>query len=159
MYYFFLGALQLPVAPAALSTKINGQNKTINLINDGEINIIKLPGLTEVSFEFMIPHTKYPFVSYGTGGILGTQALLGYLERLKTRQKPFQFIVSRMGSGYKLLHATNLKVTLEDYSIEEDADFGLDQMVSVTLKQYRPYSTKILEVDDKGNATAKKTRG
>lgn len=159
MYYFFLGTLPLPVAPAALSTKINGKNKTINLINDGEVNIIKLPGLTEVSFEFMIPHTKYPFVSYGTGGIVGAQAFLSYLERLKTRQKPFQFIVSRMGSGYKLLHATNLKVTLEEYSVNEDADYGLDQMVSVTLKQYRPYSTKVLEVDDNGNATAKKTRG
>ena len=44
-------------------------------------------------------------------------------------------------------------------SIEEDAENGLDQMVSVTLKQYRPYSTKVLVVDKNGNATAKRTRG
>lgn len=159
MYYFFLDKLMLPVAPSALSTKINGQNKTINLINDGEVNILKLPGLTEVSFEFMVPHTKYPFVTYGAGGILGATAIFAYLDCLKLQPKPFQFIVARMGSGFKMYHATNLKVTLESYSIEENAEYGLDQMVSVTLKQYRPYSTKILKVDKNGKATAQRTRG
>lgn len=159
MYYFFLDKLQLPVAPSALTMKINGQNKTINLISGIEANIIKLPGLTEISFEFLVPHTKYPFASYGTGGVVGASFILGYLERLKTQQKPFQFIVSRMAGGFKLLHSTNIKVTLEEYSIIEDAENGLDQVIEVTLKQYVPYSTKVLEVDKNGKATAKKTRG
>lgn len=157
MYYFFLDKLQLPVAPGALTTRINGQNKTVNLINEGEINIIKQPGLTEVSFEFLIPHTNYPFVNYG--GTIGVSGVLGWLKRLKTQQKPFQFIVSRMGGSNKLLHATNIKVTLEDYELKEEADNGLDTIASVTLKQYRPYSTKILETDQNGKTTVKKTRG
>lgn len=158
MYYFYLDKLQLPISPAALSMKINGQNKTATLINDSEINIIKQPGLTDVSFDFMIPHTKYPFASYGTGGFVGVTAVLTFLERLKTQQKPFQFIVSRM-QGNKLLHSTNIKVTLETYGITESADNGLDLTCSVTLKQYRPYSTKILVTDKNGNVTTKKTRG
>ena len=158
MYYVFLDKLLLPVTPASLAMRINGQNKTVNLINDGEISIIKQPGLTDISFEFMIPHTKYPFASYGTGGFVGATAVLSYLERLKTQPKPFQYIVSRM-QGNKLLHATNMKVTLESYDITESADNGLDLMCSVTLKQYRPYSTKILVTDKNGNVTTKKTRG
>ena len=158
MYYVYLDKLQLPVTPAALSMKINGQNKTVNLINDGEISIIKQPGLTDISFEFMIPHTKYPFANYGTGGYVGAKLVLGYLERLKTGLKPFQFIVSRM-QGNKLLHGTNIKVTLESYDITESADNGLDLICSVTLKQYRPYSTKILVTDKNGKTTTKKTRG
>lgn len=158
MYYVYLNKLQLPVTPAALSMKINGQNKTVNLINDGEISIIKQPGLTDISFEFMIPHTKYPFASYGAGGFLGAQAILSYLEQLKTGLKPFQYIVSRM-QGNKLLYSTNIKVTLESYDITESADNGLDLMCSVALKQYRPYSTKILVTDKNGKTTTKKTRG
>lgn len=158
MYYFYLDKLQLPVPPAALSMKINGQNKTVNLINGGEVNIIKQPGLTDITFEFMIPHAKYPFANYGTGGFVGATTVLSFLERLKTQLKPFQFIVSRM-QGNKLLHGTNIKVTLESYDITESADNGLDLMCSVTLKQYRPYSTKILVTDKNGKTTTKKTRG
>lgn len=159
MYYFYLDKLQLPVPPASLAMQISGQNKTVNLINDGEINIIKQPGLTEISFDFMIPHTKYPFASYGTGGYIGAKAVLGFLERLKTQLKPFQFIVTRMQGSKKLLHSTNIKVTLESYNITESADNGLDMMCSVKLKQYRPYSTKILVTDANGKATTKRTRG
>ena len=158
MYYFYLDKLQLPIPPASLAMQISGQNKTVNLINDGEINIIKKPGLTEISFDFMIPHAKYPFANYGTGGFVGATTVLSFLERLKTQNKPFQFIVSRM-QGKKLLHSTNIKVTLETYEITESADNGLDMMCSVKLKQYRPYSTKILVTDANGNATTKRTRG
>lgn len=157
MYYFFLDKMQLPVPPAALSTVINGQNKTLTLINEGEINIIKQPGLTEIEFDFLIPHTKYPFASYG--GDIGISGVLAYLERLKARQRPFQFIVARMGGAARLLHSTNIKVTLETYSLKEDADNGLDMVATVRLKQYRPYSTKVLETDANGKTTVKKTRG
>ena len=52
-YYFFLGNTMLPVPPPRMNTKINGKNKTINLINEGEVNLIKTPGLTEISFDFL----------------------------------------------------------------------------------------------------------
>ena len=158
MYYVFLDKMQLPVAPGEISTVVNGNNKRVHLINDGEINILKLPGLTEISFDFLLPHTKYPFASYGTAGFVGQHAFFGYLERLQTKQKPFQFIVSRM-SGNKLLFNTNLKVSLESYDIKEAADNGLDQIISVRLVQYKPYSTKVLQTDSSGNTTVKKTRG
>lgn len=158
MYYVFLDKLQLPIAPGEITTVINGNNKRVHLINDGEINILKLPGLTEISFDFLLPHTKYPFASYGTAGFVGQHAFFVYLERLQTKQKPFQFIVSRM-SGNKLLFNTNLKVSLESYDIKEVADNGLDQIISVRLVQYKTYSTKVLQTDSNGNTTVKKTRG
>ena len=40
-YYFFVGDTMLPVPPAKMSIKVKGKNKTINLINEGEISIIK----------------------------------------------------------------------------------------------------------------------
>ena len=43
MYYFYLDKLLLPVAPEKLELKIKNQNKTMKLINEGEINQIKTP--------------------------------------------------------------------------------------------------------------------
>lgn len=63
---------------------------------------------------------------------------------------PFQFIVVRLGEGtlnLQSLSNVNLKVTLEDYSIIEDAENGLDTYVSVKLKQYVPYGTTKYNLD------------
>ena len=180
MYYFFLDKLPLPVAPAALTVKTGNKNTTVSLINGEDINIIRNSGLQEITFEFMVPHKRYPFVQFDSGLLLstvdsinqanqfagnGTTLDLGgadipnYVERLKADKKPFQFIVARM-NGMQMLFSTNIKVTLEDSAIREDAEeLGLDKMISVTLKQYKPYSTKILEVDKDGKAIAKRTRG
>lgn len=156
MYYFFLDRLLLPIPPSAVTMRIAGSNKTVRLIDDSEINIIKNPGLTEVTFEFMIPSRDYPFATYGSRS-LSASDIFSYLELLKTQKLPFQFIVSRM-AGNKLTFNTNLKVTLEDYDIKESADYGFDQMVSVQLKQYRDYCTKTLKVDKNGKATVEKSR-
>ncbi len=44
--------------------------------------------------------------------------------------------------GGKVLFNTNIKVSLEEYAISEDADNGSDVKVAIKLKQYRDYSTK-----------------
>ena len=94
MYDFYLDKILLPVAPSKLQVKIKNANKTINLINDGEINIIKKAGLSEVSFDILIPHVKYPFAVY-KNGYRDAKYFLGEIEKLKVNMQPFQFIVSR----------------------------------------------------------------
>lgn len=158
MHYVFLDKLQLPIAPGAINFNYSGKNKVVELINGEDITVIKKQGLTEISFTFMIPHAKYPFANYDTLGFVGLNAMLEYVADLKKRDKPFQFIVARM-RGVRALQLTNIKVTLESYSIEESAANGLDQMCSVTLRQYVPYSTKVLTVDKNGKTVATKTRG
>lgn len=184
MYYFFLGAMQLPVAPAKMSVKINGKNRTVSLINEGEVNIIKDAGLTEITFDARFPNNRYPWANYdfsmlqNTGNIGNTflqaagnwaaSSLLGIdnafsfkkaeffmsrLESMKTSRQPFRLIVTRM-NGVNVLFSTNMLVTLEDYSVEEDADRdGTDVTCPLKLKQYKPYGTKTatMETDENGN--------
>ena len=40
----------MPIAPKKLEVKIKNQNKTINLIDNGEINIIKTPRINRGVF-------------------------------------------------------------------------------------------------------------
>ncbi|MHB8064468.1 MAG: LysM peptidoglycan-binding domain-containing protein, partial [Ruminiclostridium sp.] len=64
-YTVYLNEVAMPVTPSKIEMKIKNQNKTINLIDGSEINILKAPGLTEFSFELMLPQAKgYPFAIY-----------------------------------------------------------------------------------------------
>ena len=156
-YDVYLGKTLLPIAPEKISMKINGKNKTYDLINDGEMNILKLAGLTTVSFTILLPAVQYPFATY-TNGFKAPSYFLDALEALKQGKKPFQFIVTRIfiGLGRILrgmkgrikLHNTNMTVSLEDYSVRDEAKEGFDIKVEVNLKQYKEFSTKTFYVEN-----------
>lgn len=144
-YDFYLNKCLLPIAPEKLEVKINNANDTLTLINEGEINILKTPELTDVEFECRIPQVKYPFATYSSG-FKGASFFLDYFESLKVNKKPFQFIVSRTMPNGKVLFSTNMKVSLEDYKITEQAKEGFDLVVKIKLKQYRDYGTKTVNI-------------
>jgi hypothetical protein len=157
-YFLFLDKTLFPVPPAKLQIKVNNKNRILNLINESEVNILKSPGLTEVSFEVLLPNSPYPFAYYYFGPFFKADFFLERLEHLKTRCKPFQFIFCRMSpKSFDILFDTNITVALEDYEIVEDANNGRDVMVNIQLKQYRPYSTKVLNVQTASDGTGIKT--
>ena len=144
-YHFYLGNMLCPVAPSKLQLKVKNHNKTMTLINEGEINILKQAGLTEISFDLLLPNVKYPFASYKSG-FKKAKVYLDELEKLKVERKPFQFIVTRTFPDGKMLFDTDMKVSLEDYDIKEESKQGFDVMVSVKLKQYKDFGTKTCKV-------------
>ena len=244
-YDFYFGTIRLPVTPAELTITTPSKNETVTLINDGEINIVKKQGLKEISFSFMLPHQKYPFVksqddenmtksivSSGIGAITGgiggmvdsvsslmegtldnrakfsPAYFIPLLEDLKKYKQviPFKVYrnsvnlgksaisqlastgldeigdsVSAMGnrlavagvvlgksaansyfnSNKTRLPNTNINVVIEDLEFEEDAEeYGRDIMCNITLKEWKPYSTKrynITENED-GTATVNQTK-
>jgi len=161
-YMFYFDKMLLPVAPSKLQLKIENQNKTLNLINEGEINVLKKPGLTTIKFDFLLPNVKYPFAKYKRGFIKADD-FLEEIEDLKVSQKPFQFIITRELPTGKSLFDTNIKVAIEDYTIKEDANQGFDIVVSISLKQYKNYGTKnckvtFTESKEKATVTVQKTR-
>lgn len=146
-YDLYLGKMLMPVTPAKIQMAIKNQNRTITLIDDGEINVLKEAGLTTIQFTLLIPQVSYPFARYGGSGFVAAKTYLDYFEQLKKAKEPFQFIVSRCTPGGKRLFDTNLSVGLEEYTVKEDAGNGFDLEVSVTLRQYRHYATKTLSID------------
>lgn len=159
-YDFYLRDCLLPIAPEKLTLKISNENDTIKLINEGEVNILKDPGLTEIEFECVIPQVRYPFAVYKSG-FLGAAFFLEFFEKLKTEKKPFQFIVSRAMPNGGALFSTNMKVAMEDYKITEQAKDGFDIKVTIKLKQYREHGMKIVSIKPAGigaKATAKIVR-
>lgn len=144
-YDFYLDKCLLPVTPSKLTIKINNANKTVTLINEGEINILKQAKLTDIDFECEIPQVKQPYAVYPSGFKAATY-FLDYFEELKTSKKPFQFIVCRQTPNGKKFFNTNMTVTLEDYKITEEAKQGYDLKVKISLKQWREYGTKTVNI-------------
>jgi len=146
MYIFFMGDVPLPVTPSKLQIKTKNQNKTINLINEGEVNLLKSPGLREITFDAMIPQVRYPFAYYSLG-FLNAAFFLQHFEKLKADKKPFQFIVIRILPRGLPTFTTNIKVGFEDYTVLEDAKNGQDLLVNIKLKEYKNFGTKIFDYD------------
>lgn len=157
MYIVYFGAVPFPLAPERIRTKISGRNETVDLLNEGQVNLLRAPGLTEFEFDLFIPHDRIPS-GYYPKGFQKPEYFLTVFETLQTGKKPFQLIIMRK-SGQSSLFNTNISVTLEEYEIDEDMEEGGDLIISVKLKQYRPFSAKQIKIDtSKGTGTTKKGR-
>ena len=131
-YTCYLGGMEVPT-PAKLTVKIKGKNKTLVLLNEGEINFLRTPGLTEITVPLVLPML---------GGVRSPSVYLDMLEELKTGKRTTQFILVRSSPSGGKLFDTNIKVSVEDYNIVEDVKAnGLDVAVDVSLKQWRDYGT------------------
>lgn len=154
-YKMYLDGVLMPITPSKVKVKINNQNETLTLISGEEINILKAAGLTDVSFDLLLPQVPYPF---SNGGAQSAAYYLSLFERLKVSKTPFQFILNRQKPGGGMFHYTNLTVGLETYEITDDAGEGFDVKVKINLKQYRAYGTKTVTVQPAktsgGTATA-----
>ena len=140
-YYFYLGNVLLPIPPSKLELKISNNNKTYDLINYSQINVLKNPGLSSLEFEVVLPNTKYPFAMY-KNNFQNAKYYLG----VKVNRSAFQFIVVRKFPNGKDIFNTNIKVALEEYTITDTTEEGFDTKVKIKLKQYKEYSTKKVQV-------------
>lgn len=136
-YTCYLNGVQWPT-PEKLTVKIKGQNKTLILLNEGEVNFLREPGLTEIVVPFTLPMLS---------GTRSPEYYLSILEKLKTGKTTAWFKLVRLSPNGRTLYDTNMKVSVEDYNIVEDAKEGLDVSVDVNLKQWRSYGTKTITVE------------
>ncbi len=142
-YEVYIDDMLLPLPPEKIPVKYTGQNKTATLINGEEINMIRPPGLVEISLDVVIPQMDYPCAVWD-GSIDNAEDFLERLKELKEGGSSFEFIVVRDGPGRNNFFDTNMDVTLEDYKVSDDAKEGLDLIVSLSMKEYRSYGTKIM---------------
>ncbi|MCF2641149.1 LysM peptidoglycan-binding domain-containing protein [Roseburia hominis] len=152
-YDFYFDQMLWPVAPEKFEVKHNGQNKTINLINDGEVNVLKKEGLQESTIEFLLPARQYPFAKY-LGGFKPPLWYINYLDMYKRNKQPMNFSMMR----FKNLGDINetyfiMRCTLEDYTVKEHAEEGRDMLVECKIKEWKDYCTKLFSINGDGTIT------
>ncbi len=136
-YHLYLCGVQLPETPEKLTLKIKNKNSTVDLLDGRTINILKGPGLTDITVPVTLPmlSAKRKPTYY-----------LALFEKYKVKKKPTQLILTRTAPNGKLLFDTNMKVSIENYTIIEDAKNGLDMAVELNLRQYLDYNTQTVTV-------------
>lgn len=154
MYYFYLDNLQIPIPPKSLDITVSNKNETIDLLQTGEVTIPKPLGLTEYSFEILLPNSKYPF----NQSILEKSKKAEYYAKkivnMKSAGNPVKFTVVRMKPNGEMLSMVTERVTIEDLETKEDHDYGFDVYMSIKLRQWRDYGTKKLVIEENKDGTA-----
>ena len=152
-YRVYLDDVLFPITPSNINLKVKNKNQTLDLINGGELNILKSAGLTEISFNVIIPQiTKYPFAMYLNNEFKDLIYYTNKLEDLKSNKKTAQFKVIRRTPTGGLLYDTNMTVSLEDYEIVDSVDNGFDVEIHINLKQYVSFKTKIHNIGSTGSS-------
>lgn len=136
-YEVYIDDMLLPIPPQKIPIKYPGQNKTATLINGEEINIVRPPGLAEISIDVIIPQMNYPCAMWD-GSVDDAEDFINRLQDLKESGDSFEFIVIRDSFD------TNMDVTLEDYKVSDDVKEGRDLVVSITMKEAKHYGTKVM---------------
>ena len=152
-FYFKVGkdVLTFPITPSELTIKVGSNNKTVTLINEGDVNILKSPSLIEVDFEARFPMRQYPYARKFTK----FENYWNEFKELKEQKKSFRFIVARTTPNGKRTWDTNLLMALEEFELKESADEGDDVIVSFKLKQYKEYGIRQIKLKKKSTSKGK----
>jgi len=149
MYSVYIEDIMLPVTPEKITWNYKGQNDTVNLINMEEMNRIRIPGLMEFSMETVLPGTKVPYARY-ENGFKEPYYYINIFENIMKECKAVAFSIKRekLPYGRKSI-STKRMVTIEDMSVKESYDNGLDMVVSIRLKEFKAYqSTNISNFEE-----------
>jgi nucleoid-associated protein YgaU len=131
---FYFSGTQLPVNPAKLTVKRQGNNQRTEVVPLGEINILRTGKLAAVSFDFLLPgHSGYPFV---TGPWREPESLRQYFDGHVADGQSIKFTVSGIGFSQRM--------SVEDFSAVRAAGDHESLECSISLLEYRNYGARVL---------------
>lgn len=157
--------LTLPITPEEVNIKSGSNNKTITLINEGEINLLKSPSLMEIEFEARFPMREYPYSRWKSTTLTRDWQIVwsnssskvwnkssnfehyfNMFANAKQNKQPVRFSIVRQlpdgtftwGTGVSKTNEDNL-FSIEDLETNESVDNGDDVIVTFKLKKYKPY--------------------
>ena len=144
--------LQLPIPPENFKTKVVNKNKSVELMDGGEFNVLKDIGLRELNFKILLPKLhdgffRLPFVQRPETEACTIGQPIVYLNafrNFKAAKKPIRFLMLRIFSDGTESFQGNMLVSFEEYNVEEKAGCVGDYWVDLKLKEYRPVRKVVL---------------
>lgn len=137
-------------------TKYYSTNKTYETIGLGEVNLLKNIGLREISMKILLPNDlTLPFIQprYTPNSIIGKPILyLSKFREFKANKKPIQLLITRILPNGEELFKGNILVSLEEYTVHENAGEEGDFTVYLVFKEYRSILSKNAITLDKERA-------
>lgn len=125
----------LPLAPEEFKTTVNNRNETIDLLQLGEVNVIKDIGLREFEFSILLPKDNQL-----CDNVTDFKEPIFYLNKFrefKEKRKAVILTIIRYKPNKEMLFAGNVQVTLEDYRVSEKAGEEGDFYIELSFKEYK----------------------
>lgn len=142
MYHFYLGDMELPMAPERYALCLPKRSEVMRLADGSEVSIARPCGLREISFEVLLPYfADSPLIKDG----VEIQRPIYYLKRLAewaAEGKARRLIIYRTLPDGTEIFNTNMAVDLLGYDVLESADLGFDIKVAVQLREHIEPSVK-----------------
>ena len=126
--------VQLPVNPEELFIKASSNNKSTNMVGQGEMNNIGFSKLKDLKIQSFFPTSIASYVNTA-GQFEGPDFYIKFFEDIKKDRKPFRLIITEKD--------INMLVTIESFEYgyqhgTDDVDYKLD------LKEYKEHNVKVL---------------
>ncbi len=142
MYRIYLqqgdNQILFPLAPAELTIQTGCGNKVVELVNLGQVNLLKEIGLRDISFEAVFPGKKRSYVSYGRKEpFYEPDYYLGMLRQFQESKEPATLIICRELADGTRLFDDHFQVSVEGFTATEKGGEEGDVHVMVRLKEYR----------------------
>lgn len=140
MYKMYLGindgeeGFIVPYLPEKIELTEGGDNKTYNIINIGEVNVINTPKLTSISFESYFP-SNYDSEIY-TEELFDPSFYINKINEWRNKSQKIRFIFT--GGPLEI----NDLFSIENFKYEEHGGEVGDIYYSLELKRYKSYSAK-----------------
>lgn len=143
-----------PVTPSQVQTKVGNCNETVQILQMGQVNLLKNAGLEEVRFRALFPGRQYHFVQVEEG-FREPSYFLERLKDYKKAQKPVQLIIFRRLADGSQIFCSNVEMGLEEYTIVEQGGEQGDFWVEISLKEYRKMQSIAYRPASDGNTLEK----
>lgn len=135
--------IQLPVNPEKVSVKFKGNNSTKEIINLGQINLLKNRKLAEISFESFFPQDDW-FPAIRTRGDFRTPDFYkSFISTIQTLKKPCRLIITGIG--------ISMKCSIENFDFYHQSGDHEDAYYSLDFKEYRAYQIRQIKVTNPSN--------
>lgn len=140
----------LPILPEKIDITESGDNKTYNIINLGEVNVINLPKLTNISFESYFPMNGD--LSIDSEELFIPSVYIKKINDWRNKSQKIRFIFT--GGPLEI----NALFSIENFKYEEHGGEVGDIYYSLDLKRYKPYSAKKVIVKTVTDGTVAATK-
>lgn len=144
---------QLPINPSSIKISQGSNSTTYDLVDLGEINVIKSPKLLTYSFDSIFPARQdYPFANaqilsgISSDGVFYNPYVY-YLTKWMRTKRPIRFMM--FGGRYTI----NTPASIESFEWKESAGSGGDIEYSLSLKQYVFYTAQRVSLHETAAGT------
>lgn len=128
--------VQLPVNPEKLEVSVDGNNKSTEIIQIGEITLIKKKKLAKISWESWLPYEGWWPGIRTKGSFQSADFYVSFITKIREDCKPARLIVT--GVGLSTL------VSVEDFEWWRQGGDHEDTYYSISLKEYKEFSIAVL---------------